>query len=396
MFLPSSNARLRVALPVTHAMTRRHLLPGIRAAIAIALLAGATGVLAQGANSGMLIQFDAPGASNATSLGTFGQAINDVGAVAGYYVDANVVPHGFVREPGGKVTSFDAPGAGLGAGLNQGTVAYAINVTGEIAGQFQDSSYAYHGFIRRPSGSFITFDAPGASTSPGLGTFAFDINSRGGTAGVFYDATGLLHGFIRSPQGHITPVDAPDASPSSYGTYVCQETCLNASGTVTGFYYDAASALHGFIRSPNGNIQEFDAPLAGNGAFEGTIAASINDEGVVTGYVVDTNNLAYGFTRSPDGHFKVFNAPGAAVIPGEGTISFAINDLNAVTGDAYDANNVMHGFERLFGHFLTFDAPGAGNGSGQGTRVSANNIEGVVTGWYVAPNGSNHGFVWIP
>jgi hypothetical protein len=118
-----------------------------------------------------LIEFDAPGAGTVTSpacgsaCGTIALANNDLGVVVGYYTDSNVVPHGFLRAPNGDIVSFEAPGAGLGHGLNQGTVAYSINDLGVIAGQFQNSSYVYQGFVRHPDGFFTTFKAPGAGTA---------------------------------------------------------------------------------------------------------------------------------------------------------------------------------------------------------------------------------------
>jgi hypothetical protein len=35
--------------------------------------------------------------------------------VAGYFVDASLARHGFVRTGGGAITTFDAPGAAEGA-----------------------------------------------------------------------------------------------------------------------------------------------------------------------------------------------------------------------------------------------------------------------------------------
>lgn len=369
----------------------------LRTAAAVAMLGWSVGILAEGtAKTGSLVEFDAPGASNAPSLGTTAYANNDLGTVVGYYVDANVVPHAFVRAPDGKITSFDAPGAGLGAGLDQGTVAYSINDAGVIAGELQDPGNVFHAFIRFANGSYVTFDAPGAGSAPFLGTQALDINAQGETAGTFYDASGLAHGFIRSRNGMVTPFEAPDASPAGLGTTVCQETCLGASGGITGWYFDANDVVHGYVRASNGSIREFDAPKAGSAAFEGTFPSSIDAQGLITGYVVDSNNIAHGFIRTPNGHVSEFDAPGAAQVNGEGTTSFAINAVGAVTGDAYDANNVMHGFESLLGYSLSFDAPDAGKGSGQGTRPSTNNVEGAVAGWYIDANGSNHGFVWLP
>jgi hypothetical protein len=49
------------------------------------------------------------------------------------------------------------------------TVAASINPQGVIAGYSADSSFVHHGFLRSPSGTFTTFDAPGAATELGPG-----------------------------------------------------------------------------------------------------------------------------------------------------------------------------------------------------------------------------------
>jgi hypothetical protein len=346
-----------------------------------------------------LIEFDAPGAGTVASpacgsaCGTIALANNDLGVVVGYYTDAHVVPHGFLRAPNGDVVSFEAPGAGLGHGLDQGTVAYSINDLGVIAGQLQDSSYVYRGFVRYPDGSFATFEAPGAGTSssracaPFCGTYALDINLGGATAGYYVDGEGVYHGFVRSSLGEITSFDPT----GSVVTFVCEETCLNLEGATTGYYSDASGAIHGFVREPGGNITTVDAP----GAVGFTGGASINPEGTITGYFLDSSGTAHGFVRTRGGDFTTFDVPsdtGAVE-----TAAFSINLFGAVTGEFLDTSNVMHGFSRsACGTFATFDAPGAGTAAGQGTRPSTNNLEGTVTGWWIDGNSLNHGFVWIP
>jgi hypothetical protein len=152
---------------------------------------------------------------------------------------------------------------------------------------------------------------------------------------------------------------------------VCEETCLNLWGAITGYYSDASGIVHGFLREPDGNITTFDAP----GAVPLTIGASINLEGAITGYFLDSSNVAHGFVRTRGGNFTTFDVPsdtGAVQ-----TAVFSINLFGAVTGEFLDASNVMHGFSRSHdGTFATFDAPGAGTAAGQGTRPSTNNLEG--------------------
>jgi hypothetical protein len=53
-----------------------------------------------------------------------------------------------VRASSGTITTFEAPGAGAGA--MQGTVCFSINSAGAIAGTYIDANYVYHGFVRMP------------------------------------------------------------------------------------------------------------------------------------------------------------------------------------------------------------------------------------------------------
>jgi hypothetical protein len=59
-------------------------------------------------------------------LNSISNGINPAGTTVGVYVDASNVIHGFVRDPNGAITPFDAPGA------NQGTWGYNINPAGAI------------------------------------------------------------------------------------------------------------------------------------------------------------------------------------------------------------------------------------------------------------------------
>jgi hypothetical protein len=345
---------------------------------------------------GRLIEFDAPLAAPEVSTacgagcGTQALANNDFGVVVGFYTDKKVVEHGFFRTPFGQIVSFDAPQAGLEMNGDDGTVAYSINDLGVIVGAVQDSSNVQHGFIRYVDGSFRNFDVKGAGTAkdtvcaPYCGTYALSVNLQGAVAGIYVDGNDGYHGFVRQPDGEVQSFDPA----GSVFTYVCEETCINEAGTVTGYYEDSIGT-HGFIRDSDGAITTVDAPESVS-----TISGSINVEGGTTGYYVGTDGLYHGYTRTRDGAFVPINAPGAS---GPGTASFSINSLGAVTGEYFDTNFVMHGFEQFAdGSVGEFDAPGAGSGGGQGTRPSTNNLEGEVAGWRVDGAGLNHGFVWVP
>jgi len=64
------------------------------------------------------------------------------------YVVENNASHGFLRASDGKVTTFDASGAGTGA--NQRTFACSNNVEGATVRFCINSSNVSHGFVRMP------------------------------------------------------------------------------------------------------------------------------------------------------------------------------------------------------------------------------------------------------
>jgi len=152
---------------------------------------------------GEFTAFDAPGAGTTagSGSGTFPDSINAAGAVTGHYTDGHNVNHGFLRSPGGKFTAFDAPGAGTNAGSGSGTFPNSINDAGAIAGHYTDGHNVNHGFLRSPGGRFTTFEAPGASTTAGSGngTFPKSIKNGGKITGNFANANNANHGFLWIP-----------------------------------------------------------------------------------------------------------------------------------------------------------------------------------------------------
>jgi hypothetical protein len=154
---------------------------------------------AHNANS-EIITFEAPGAGTGSYQGTgcFGCTfgLNQRGAIAGTYADANDVYHGFLRSPKGKITTFDATGAGTGS--YQGTGCFSdcpvgLNDRGVITGSYWDSNNVQHGFLRTPNGSFVTVDPPGSA-----GTQPESINDSGAITGYYLDANNVYHGFLRA------------------------------------------------------------------------------------------------------------------------------------------------------------------------------------------------------
>ena len=96
-------------------------------------------------------KFTVPG-----STSTFGAGINDAGTLVGYFNDS-AGQHGFV-DMGGRFTTLDAPGAGLG------TRAAGINNSGTVVGYFDDINAVAHGFV-----AMAPVPEPGTMTLATLG-----------------------------------------------------------------------------------------------------------------------------------------------------------------------------------------------------------------------------------
>jgi hypothetical protein len=208
------------------------------------------------------VTFDVPGAVETTPSG-----INPGGAIAGGYLDASFLGHGFVRASDGTFTTFDPPGA-------VGTVPVGIDPGGVIAGSYIDASFLDHGFLRDKHGTFTTFDVPDALTGT---TTVYAINSSGTTMGVWFDSNFVEHGFLRARSGAFTTFDFPVVT-------CANPVGINAAGAVTGYYFSDAdcSIAHGFVRDPDGTLTTFDAPNACQ-TINGTYAYGIEPAGVIVG-----------------------------------------------------------------------------------------------------------------
>ena len=338
------------------------------------------------------LEFNSPGAGTAPTQGTFPLSINTHEAIAGYYIDASNVLHGFVGSASGTITSIDVSKAFF-------TVADSINSAGVIAGHWGDVNAVHHGFVRSAGGKITSFDAPGAGKNIHQGTLPKSINTAGVIAGYYSDARRVDHGFVRSADGTITSFDAPGAS----GTLAFS---INTDGAIAGYYFDASRVYHGFVRSASGTITSFDAPGAGTngstGVAQGTFALSINAGGVIVGYYVDASDGYHGFVRSADGTITTLNAPGAGTgrspLTGAslGTRALSIND-GVIVGYYSDPNEVYHGFMvSASGTITTFNAPRAGTTLATGTYPVSINDSGVIVGYYSNPNDVYHGFQLTP
>ena len=306
------------------------------------------------------------------------------------------------------IISFDAPGADTTPNDFNGTIVAAINIEGVIAGYYIDPTNVLHAFLRSPAGKFTTFEAPGADTTPQSfnGTVASAVNDLGEVTGYYFDATGTQHGYVRSATGKFTSFDVPGSAGLS------NPVAINLEGSVVGYYIDANSQFHAFLRKSNGSFVSFDGPGGCDsgtsaGCF-GTAAFNINIFGTVAAAFADNsgNFVNVGLIRSPTGKLTTYQVPVAGTGPSQGTgcpgCALGLNASGAIAGIYTDMNNVFHGFLRSpEGEFTLFDAPNAGTGEFQGTGCSSDcevslNDFGEITGNYIDANSNFHGFFRSP
>jgi hypothetical protein len=332
---------------------------------------------------------DAAGAGGTAPEGTFGLGIADNGDAFGYFIDANGVVHGFVRNSAGTITTVDAPGAGTTQ--NFGTEVTAMNASGEATGYYSDPQGILHSFILTAGGTLTEFDPPNST-----GSDAFCINDDGAVAGGVLDANGS-HGFLRAADGTFTLIDPTGNASQVRSVFPAK---INASGQIAGYYFDTNTVHHGFFRDTNGTVTLFDATGAGTASAEGTYAYDMNSGGVIVGGV--TTGIAGGlatshsYIRNTNGTFTEFDPPAAGTY---GSIADGINDNGVIVGEFFDANTVNHGYVRnTDGTFVVLDDPSAAQLPYSFTNLDTVprriNASGAVGGLFSDSAGLRHAFIW--
>src|SRR5277367_278147 len=177
------------------------------------------------------------------------RAVNDEGVIAGFY-GANV-SNGFLLTEG-KFRTVDFPGA-------VSTALRGINDLGDVSGTYSivDLNADEFGFIIPRRGPTISFKLPDPT---GTGIVVGGINDLRQLVGYYTNATSTLVGFLRQPSGQFVTIVFPGAlSTQIFG--------INDCGILVGTWGDG-STIHGFYGRP-GNLHSFDVPGAGASGAQG-------------------------------------------------------------------------------------------------------------------------------
>ncbi len=125
-------------------------------------------------------KFVVPGAA-----ATFAYQVNDSGQIVGYYVDANGISHGYMRDSAGALTfPIDVPGA-------TETFLLGNNASNWVVGRYTDTAGVTHGLFYVTPDDIFTYDYPGATATSLTG-----INKNSLICGYYTDMAGVSHGFV--------------------------------------------------------------------------------------------------------------------------------------------------------------------------------------------------------
>ncbi len=365
------------------------------------------------ASGGTYTIIDISGAGTSAGTGTLAGGIDAAGDVAGVYLDSNEAAHSFLRTADGTVTPINAPLAGTGA--TQGTFALNIDPTGSyVTGMYADSSNVYHGFLfQTANDTLTTIDVSGAGTTGHRGTIALGVNSAGTVVGTYItgsytDGTSYYYGFAQTLDGTVTTIEAPDAGTGNKDGTVAMG--INASGEITGLFFATKQVPFGFVRDTAGTLTEFGVDCQGTSVTAdcyATVPASIDAAGDVTGTArsgLTASSVSHGFVRTADGTITTFDPTGSVAGSGEisGTLPLGIDPGgNYITGTYSDSSGLQHGFVRSTGDgtITSFDAPAATTTVTSvvaGTGGFTVNASGEIAGTYSDANSIFHGFVFTP
>jgi hypothetical protein len=268
-----------------------------------------------GPADGTMTSFDAPDASQTAYAGTTPTAINASGVITGIYNNGSM--HGFVRDALGNITEFDA------ISPPSNTTPKAINNKGEIVGQA-----GYNGFLRKANGKIVSFGVADAEH-----TSATAINSSGTIAGYYEDSFGNTHGFSRAKDGDITTFDVPGGFDNVY------VAGIDIAGNIAGYAWNN-SAYVGFVY----NAASQSASVFFVSGCPQTLVSGMNYAGAIVGQCYSTGDYTYhGYTRTPDGTITEYDGPNAGSF-GAGTFPTAISANGKSVGYTEDNTGAYSGY----------------------------------------------------
>lgn len=296
-----------------------------RVQLASMMVAGTFCVSAMQANAASSYAYTDLNTANGLSL--VAEGINASGQVVGIVTPVSGIDEGFFTGANGSGLTITGT-----LGGSNGTDAYAINTSGQVAGSSHTTGNARTDpFVTGANGVGLT-DISGLGGTAGFG---WGVNDSGQVVGTAYLSGNLyLHAFFTGANGTgITDL-------GTLGGYNSWATGINASGRVVGYAQNASGTNRAFITGANGTGGLTDLGTLGGSSAS---AYAIN----VSGQVVGSSNL----TGNSATHAFITGANGTGGLTDLGTLggtnsyAYAVNTLGEVVG-ASDivGNGTTHAF----------------------------------------------------
>jgi hypothetical protein len=259
----------------------------------------------------------------ATETDTF--AVNNAGAIAGDYVDAQNVQHGMILA-GKKLTTVNHKGCTTTGGFSSGAIAfYGINSAGAAAGWCTSTTTGlFEGFVYS-GGKFTAINFPKSN-----GTQAMGINDKGDVVGLYLDSANAQHGFVKKGTKY-TSIDVSGGS-------LTEAWGINDSGQITVFAVSSAGGYESFLY----NGKTFKPVSDPNAGATGTIARIVNNKGDVAGAYFDSNGFEVGFLRHGGKYYDVKDPKANNVTKPDG-----LNDALEIVGRYTNSAGATLGFKAI-------------------------------------------------
>jgi len=164
--------------------------------------------------------------------------VNNHDVAVGFFANAGGLNRGYTYNIASKTFNrVTVPGA---SGLGPSLTAAAINNAGAVAGFYNVNATTVIGFLKLASGKFYKISVPGAAM-----TQAFGVNDGNWVVGTYTMKSGATHGFMFNPSvGLVTGIDDPNGA----GTTVLNG--INDENDLVGFYTDGAGNVDGLVAFP--------------------------------------------------------------------------------------------------------------------------------------------------
>ncbi|GEM_PF-911322 len=279
--------------------------------IAAAALACGLALSASAASAGILVPVPAfPGAT-----ATYATGINNSNVIAGSYIDANAVSHGFYGTADGNYTSFDFPGGN--------TFADSINDAGDITGFAEvpndDCPVLGCEYILKADRTEVAITKGG---NPLDGQAEQIVKGKFTGDYFFTDDQGVTHenGFLGSHAHWKSDISLPFENVGHV-----RGRGLNKKGELVGYYSDTGNGTIPAFLIKDGQTSSiaFDDPDTFETLFEG-----VNGTGkIVGGWTNDDGSEGQAFIyESSDDTFRVIDVPGETV-----PLARQVNDSGIIT-----------------------------------------------------------------